>query len=59
MAEHARIFVSIHDIEHVKLHIWEMERLIEDMREERNPMADRAQHLLDRFVKADLNQDRY
>jgi len=57
MAE-GRIFVSVRDIEAVKLHVWEMERLIEDMRDQNNPMADRVQHLLDRFVKADAREDR-
>lgn len=58
MAE-GRIYVSIHDIEHVKLHVWEMERLIEDMRETKNPMTERAEHLLARFVKADPSKDRF
>lgn len=56
MAE--RLFVSIHDIEHVRLHVWELERLIEDMRETNNPMTERVQRLLARFVRADLNKDR-
>lgn len=53
-----RIYISIQDIEHVKLHVWELERLIEDMREEHNPQADRVQRLLDRFTKTDPNKDR-
>ena len=57
MAE-GRIFVSVHDIEHVRLHVWELERLIEDMREQNNPMTERVQRLLARFVRSDLSKDR-
>ena len=53
-----RVFVSLHDIEHVKLHVWEMERLIEDMREENNPQTARVERLLHRFVKSDPQRDR-
>lgn len=53
-----KFYVSIHDIEHVKLHVWEMERLIEDMREERNPMTERVENLLSRFVRSDPSKDR-
>ena len=56
MAE--RLFVSIYDIEHVRMHVWELERLIEDMRETNNPMTDRLQRALARFVKADMQKDR-
>lgn len=53
-----KIYVSIHDIEHIKLHVWELERLIEDMREEHNPQTQRLERLLARFVKTDPTKDR-
>lgn len=56
--EPLRLFVSIQDIEHVKLHVWELERLIEDMKEERNPQTARLERLLARFVRTDPNKDR-
>jgi hypothetical protein len=57
MAE--RLFVSVYDIEHVRMHVWELERLIEDMREQNNPMTERLQRALARFVKADMQKDRF
>lgn len=55
----ARIYVSVQDIEHVKLHVWELERLIEDMKAESSPFAERLSRLLHRFTKTDPNEDRY
>lgn len=58
MTSEGKFYVSIHDIEHVKLHVWELERLIETMKDERNPQTERLQRLLDRFVKTDPKKDR-
>jgi len=53
-----RIYVSIQDLEHVKLHVWELERLVEDMRDAESPFTERLLHLLHRFTKTDPNEDR-
>lgn len=54
----SKMVFTAQDLEHVKLHIWEMKQLIEEMREEKNPKTKRLERLLERFMSADPNEDR-
>jgi len=51
-------YVSIQDIEHVKLHVWELQQLVEKMEQESNPETTRLRHILDRFRKGNPDEDR-
>ena len=53
-----KTFISAQDIEHVRLHVWELTQLVEKMEHDKNPEAARLRALLDRFTKGDPNQDR-
>lgn len=50
--------VSEQEIEHVRLHVWELKQLIEKMERDKNPEAARLKSILARFVKGDPNLDR-
>jgi len=50
--------VSAQEIEHVRLHVWELKQLIEKMERDKNPEAARLKSILARFVKGDPNLDR-
>lgn len=54
----SKTVISVQDIEFIRMHVWEMRKLVDKMREEKNPETDRLDRLLTRFQKADPNLDR-
>ena len=54
----AEFLVAKEDLEHIRLHVWELQQMIDRMRLEGNPEASRLEHILERFVKAAPSEDR-
>lgn len=53
-----KVYISIQEMEHVKLHIWELQQLIDKMEMEGNPEFKRLQHILLRFQSTNPDDDR-
>lgn len=50
--------LRIADLKPFRLFLWELRQLHDDMRVMASPHADRLEHLIDRFIDADIEDDR-
>jgi hypothetical protein len=54
----AKFVVPLADLEHIRLHIWELQQMLERMLTEHNPEAPRLASILERFINVHTQDDR-